>query len=109
MESGKNILEKLVKPGTSNFFVPIEELFAKKIHNAHNEKSHQGRDIMQNCLATKYANVTTEHFNIHCSFCETCALKKSKARRGVVVKPILTQNGVSRGQVDLIDMQSQIF
>ena len=34
-------------------------------------------------------------------------MKKSKARRGVVVKPILTQNVMSRGQVDLIDMQSQ--
>ena len=62
---------------------------------------------LQKYLATKYANVTTEQINIYHSFCETCALKKSKARRGVVVKPILTQNVMSKGQVDLIDMQSQ--
>ena len=104
--SGNNIIEKLVKPGTSNLFVPIEEFF-NKIHDAHIEKGHPGRDIMQKYLATKYANVTTEQINIYRSFCETCALKKSKARRGVVVKPILTQNVMSRGQVDLIDMQSQ--
>ena len=73
----------MVKPGTSNFFVPIEELF-DKIHEAHIEKGHPGRDIMQKYLATKYANVTTEHINIYCSFCEKCGLKKSKARSGVI-------------------------
>ena len=90
----------------SCFFVPIEEFF-EKIQNAHIEKGHPGKDIMQKYLATKYANVTTEHINIYRSFCEKCWLKKSKARRGVVVKPILTQNVMSRGQVDMIDMQSQ--
>ena len=83
-ESENNIIEKIVKPGTSNLFVPIEELF-DKIHDAHIEKGHQGRDIMQKYLATKYANVTTEHINIYRSFCEKCALKKSKARRGILV------------------------
>ena len=57
VQSGNNIIEKLVKPGTSHFFVPIEELF-DKIHEAHIEKGHPGRDIMQKYLATKYANVT---------------------------------------------------
>ena len=38
--------KKLVKPGTSNFFIPIEDLF-DKIHDAHIEKGHPGRDIMQ--------------------------------------------------------------
>ena len=33
---------------------------------------------------------------------------RNKNRRGVVVQPILTQNVMSRGQVDLIDMQSQL-
>ena len=91
VESGNNIVEKLVKPGTSNLFIPIEDLF-DKIHDAHIEKGHPGRDIMQKYLATKYANVNTEHIDIYRSFCEKCGSKKSKARRGVVVKPILTQN-----------------
>ena len=58
-------------------------------------------------LATKHANVTTDHVNTYRIFCKKCCLKKAKARRGVVVKLILTQNVMSRGQVDLIDMQSQ--
>ena len=49
--------------------------------------------------------MTTDHINIYRSFCEKCGLKKSKARRGVVVKPILTPNVMARGQVDFIDMQ----
>ena len=106
VQFGNDIIEKLVKPGNSHFFVPMEELF-DKIHEAHIEKSHPGRDIMQKYLLTKYVNVTTEHIKIYRSFCEKCGLKKSKARRGVVDKPILTQNVMSRGQVDLIDMQSQ--
>ena len=62
---------------------------------------------MQKYLVMKFANVTTDHINTYRIFCEKCGLKKAKARRGVVVKPILTQNVMSRGQVDLIDMQSQ--
>ena len=103
-ETGGVITEKLVKPATSLRFIPSEELFGI-IHEAHLEKGHAGRDIMQKCLGNKYANVTVDHINIYRSFCEKCSLKKSKARRGVVVKPILTKNVMSRGQVDLIDMQ----
>ena len=39
VQSGNDIIEKLVKPGTSHFFVPIEELF-DKIHEAHIECAH---------------------------------------------------------------------
>ena len=59
---------------------------------------------MQKHMATKFANVTTDHINTYRTFCEKCGLIKSRARRGVVVKPILTQNVMSRGQVDLIDI-----
>ena len=104
VESGGNIVEKLVKPGTNSRFVPFEDLF-DVIHEVHIEKGHSGRDIMQKHMATRFANVTTDHINIYRSFCEKCGLKKSKARRGVVVKPILTPNVMARGQVDLIDMQ----
>ena len=104
VESGGNIVEKLVKPGSNSRFVPFEELF-DVIHEVHIEKGHSGRDIMQKHMTTRFSNVTTDHINIYRSFCEKCGLKKSKARRGVVVKPILTPNVMARGQVDLIDMQ----
>ena len=99
-----NIVTKLVKPGTMLRFVPFEELF-DNIHEAHLEKGHPGRDIMVKYMATRFSNITTDHINIYRSFCEKCGLKKSKGRRGVVVKPIKSSNIMSRGQVDLIDMQ----
>ena len=108
VESAGNIVEKLVRPGTNTRFVPFEELF-DVIHKVHIE-GHSGRDIMQKHMATRFSNVTTDHINIYRSFCEKCGLKKSKVRRGVGVVPILTPNVMSRGQVDLIDMQvKQIF
>ena len=87
VESNGVIFEKLVKPGTNLRFVPFEEMF-HIIHEAHIEKGHGGRDIMLKHLSTKFANVTTDHINVYRSFCEKCGLKKSKARRGVVVKPM---------------------
>ena len=77
------------------------------IHTVHIEKGHPGRDIMQRHMTQHYANVTTDFTTIYRNLCLTCGLKKVKSRRGVVVKPILTPNAMSRGQVDLIDMQSQ--
>ena len=43
VESGGNIVEKLVKPGTNSRFVPFEDLF-DVIHEVHIEKGHSGRD-----------------------------------------------------------------
>ena len=104
VQVNEEIIEKLVKPGTQLRFVPFEELF-NTVHEAHIEKGHSGRDIMQKHIATKFCNVTIEHINIYRDFCEKCGLKKSKARRGVVVKPISSSNIMSRGQVDLVDMR----
>ena len=92
VESGGNIVEKLVKPGSNLRFVTSEELF-NIIHEVHLEKGNSGRDIMQKVMTTRFCNVTTEHVNM-----------KNVGRRGVVVKPILSNN-VIRGQVVLIDMQ----
>jgi hypothetical protein len=39
--------------------------------------------------------------------CEECQLKKRKiASKGLVFKPLLSKDFNSRGQVDLVDMQS---
>jgi hypothetical protein len=38
--------------------------------------------------------------------CVECELKRGKAKKGIVVKPILSQEQNSRCQVDLIDLQS---
>ena len=87
VESGNNMVEKLVKPGTNLRFVPFDI-----IHDSHIEKGHPGRDIMQKHLATKFANVTTDHVNTYRIFCEKCGLKKAKARRGVVMKNVMSRS-----------------
>ena len=51
VEAGNTIVEKLVRPGTSNRFVPFEELL-DVIHEAHIEKGHPGRDIMQKFMSS---------------------------------------------------------
>jgi hypothetical protein len=55
----------------------------------------------------KYANVSKEALELFKELCEECQLKKRKlASKGLVVKPIVSQEFNSRGQMDLIDMQS---
>ncbi|XP_060861668.1 KRAB-A domain-containing protein 2-like [Metopolophium dirhodum] len=39
--------------------------------------------------------------------CESCQKKGSKAKKGLVVKPIISSEMNSRCQIDLIDMQAQ--
>ena len=54
----------------------------------------------------KYANVTRNVLNLFKEMCEECQLKKRKnASKGLVVK-LLIKDFNSRGQVDLVDMQS---
>jgi hypothetical protein len=55
----------------------------------------------------KYKNVTRDVLNLLKEMCEECQLKKEKiASKGLVVKPLLSKDFNSRGQVDLVDMQS---
>jgi len=58
-------------------------------------------------LQRKYANITTKALELFKSLCEECQKKRKRPMtKGVVVRPILSKEFASRGQVDLIDMQS---
>lgn len=77
------------------------------IKRVHISVGHGGRDKMMKELASKYANVTREAVELFKSLCVECLKKRKRmAIKGVVVRPILTRDYGSRGQVDLIDMQS---
>ena len=55
----------------------------------------------------KYANITTKSIEHFKSLCEECQKKRKRPMtKGVVVRPILSEDFSSRGQVDLTDMQS---
>ena len=76
----------------------------QKIHIA---TGHGGRDKTIKEANNKYANVSIEAFELFKALCEECQLKKRKlASKGLVVKPIVSKEFNSRGQMDLIDMQS---
>ena len=77
------------------------------IRHAHIATGHGGRDRMKKELNHKYANITTWALNKFKSFCLECQKKRKKpTATGVVVRPTLSEDFNSRGQVDLIDMQS---
>jgi hypothetical protein len=48
-----------------------------------------------------------EIIEFYLKFCEHCELKRAKAKKGIVVQPILSANYLSRAQVDLIDLQAR--
>ena len=58
-------------------------------------------------LADKYAKITKESAELCKSYCHVCQEKRERPKtKGVVVKPILSSEFISRGQVALINMQS---
>jgi hypothetical protein len=103
-------LSKLIrKRKTDNddikYFVLIEETY-DIIKKAHLALNHAGRDKMQKEINRKYANITLNCINLYKSVCEECQLRRKNPSKGVVVKPIVSKDFNSRGQVDLVDMQS---
>ncbi|XP_066988202.1 KRAB-A domain-containing protein 2-like [Macrobrachium rosenbergii] len=88
------------------YFVFIEETFSI-LKRAHILTGHGGRDKMIKNLSEKYANITQESINLFKAGCIECQKKKRRpTTKGTVVRPILTKEFGTRGQVDLIDMQS---
>ena len=88
------------------YYCHIDETFdvIKRIHLA---TGHGGRDKMVKELKKKYANITSNSVELFKSMCRECMKKRKRvATKGIVVRPIISNNYGSRSQVDLIDMQS---
>ena len=75
------------------------------IRCTHIATGHGGHDRMTKELNKRYANITKDSIQLFMSYCQECQ-KKRKMTKGVVVWPIITKEFSSRGEVDLIDMQS---
>ena len=88
-----------------NRYLCNEELF-DELHEAHIAKGHGGRDLLKAVVKEKFANVTQEVVMAYLSCCEPCSNKRGKTRKQLVVKAILSENALSRMQVDYIDLQS---
>lgn len=104
-------MEKLVKKQTDSatnpvYYTHLDDMY-DIIKRAHTATGHGGRDKMLKNLSVKYANITSEVVELFKSLCVECTKKRKRyAVKGVVVRPILTREYGSRGQVDLVDMQS---
>lgn len=104
-------VEKLIKKRqtpdeTPVYYVSIEDTY-DIVKRAHVATGHGGRDRMTKELQVKYANIQRDTVELFKSLCQECQKKRKRPMtKGVVVKPILSSEFSSRGQVDLIDMQS---
>ncbi|XP_071137215.1 KRAB-A domain-containing protein 2-like [Mytilus edulis] len=104
-------VKKIVKKRNSSdedvkYYVCLEDMYSI-VQKIHISIGHGGRDKMVKEANRKYANVSYEALELYKELCEECQLKKRRsASKGVVAKPIISKEFNSRGQVDLIDMQS---
>ncbi|XP_068247605.1 KRAB-A domain-containing protein 2-like [Palaemon carinicauda] len=104
-------VEKIIKKRqtldeTPVYYVSIEDTF-DIVKRAHVATGHGGRDRMTKELQVKYDNIQRDTTELFKSLCLECQKKRKRPMtKDVVVKPILSTEFSSRGQVDLIDMQS---
>lgn len=94
-------VHQLVKKGTDLKFVIMEDLF-DVINSAHIATGHGGKNVLRIELSKKYANISQEQLLAFLKLCEECQLKKSKVKKSLVVKPILSNAMNSRCQVSCI-------
>ncbi|XP_068209311.1 KRAB-A domain-containing protein 2-like [Palaemon carinicauda] len=105
-------VEKIIKTrqtlgSTRVYYVSIEDTFdiVKRAHVA-TGRSWQSRHNDKE-LQVKYDNIQRDTIELFKSLCLECQKKRKRPMtKGVVVKPIPSTEFSSRGQVDLIDMQS---
>uniref|UniRef100_A0A8C4XBG1 Integrase catalytic domain-containing protein n=1 Tax=Erpetoichthys calabaricus TaxID=27687 RepID=A0A8C4XBG1_ERPCA len=103
--------EKLIEPLSDaresvKKFVHAEELF-DILYSTHLSIGHGGRDRMIKQLNTLYKNITQAQIKMFLDLCEPCQQKQKSAKKGIVVKPIISSHFNGRCQVDLINYQSQ--
>lgn len=92
-------------PTTMKFFVKVGDLY-DVILEAHLATEHKGRNVLQDALGKKYANVTKVAIQKFLDLCPTCLKKKRTKRRGLVVRPMVFNQLNDRMQIDLVDMQT---
>jgi len=105
--SQKLLIEKLEAPDAPiRYYAYIEQIF-KIIHETHLYIGHYGINATDLAIGAKFANVPRELITFYIENCGPCLKKKTRAsRNGLTFKPMISACFKSRGQVDLIDFQS---
>ena len=73
----------------------------------HQKCGHGKRDIMYAEMKDLYANITKNHIQALVDCCEQCQKNKVRPKKGIVVKPIITDEMNKRCQIDIIDLQAE--
>ena len=98
--------KKLMRRKTNLEVVKRSEIF-DRIHDVHIALGHAGRDKLVAEIGKKFFNIPHKVINVYLATCTTCEEKRNRPRKGIVVKPILTEDFNSRAQVDLICYESE--
>ena len=86
------------------YVVAYEDFFdVLQVH--HKKTGHGGRDKMLHSLKMKQL-VPRTAVNAFVKACAVCEAKATIGKKGLIVRPITSKDFNSRGQVDLIDLQS---
>ncbi|CAF1016668.1 unnamed protein product [Brachionus calyciflorus] len=86
--------------------VAFEDLF-DEIRAVHLNCGHGGVNKMVKICNKKFDNIHQKFLSIDNQFCHGCQLKSCKSgSKKVVVKPIISDYLMNRGQLDLVDFQS---
>ena len=95
----KTLVKVDPKTNRKKRYVTVEDLF-DTIHEYHTKKiKHTGRLLTHKDLCLNFCNITMEQVIAYIDLCEVCAMKQGKAKKGVVVKPIISSTMGSRAQV----------
>ena len=97
---------KLVRK-QSNLEVVKKIRFFDRINDVHLALGHAGRDKLLAEIGKKFFNISNKVINVYLATCATCDEKRHRPRKGIVVRPILTDDFNSRAQVDLISYESE--
>lgn len=86
--------EKLIIPVKNEgdpimYYAHLNETF-QIIHDCHISIGHGGRVRMMKELKLRYKNVTAELVTVYLNLCESCQKKKSLPKKGLVLKPIIS-------------------
>lgn len=104
--------EKIIAKRNNNDVVSIKYYCdIKEVHGilekAHKDTGHKRRLGMEKEIAKKYCNIPRSVIEEYLKLCAMCQLKKKSKQKGLVVKPIISSGFNKRGQIDLIDMQTE--
>jgi hypothetical protein len=107
MNIGQSKVLILKRQSESDSIVEIvaAEDYYRVLMKCHESTGHGGQDKMLFSLKSKYF-IPTQAVITFIKLCRVCSSKKTFPKKGIVVRPITSTEFNSRGQVDLIDLQS---